>query len=88
MSSKHPLSDSRGGQAAKKSPNPVFGMQSSKDILEDALRSSAKSPYAVARPQLAARGGSPGEVLIRADPAIQLPLCAVLKRMQSCMFTF
>jgi hypothetical protein len=76
---------------AKQSPNPVFGMQSSKDILEDALQSSAKSPYAVARPQLAARGGSHGELLIRSDPAIQWPLislCAVLKRMQSCMFTF
>jgi hypothetical protein len=81
MSSKNPLGDS----GAKQSPNPVFGKQSSKDILEVALGLSAKSPYAVARPQpAAARGGSQAEcaLLICADPAIQLPQCAVSKWMQ------
>jgi hypothetical protein len=68
MSSKHPPSNA----GAKTSPNPVvFGKQSSKDILEDASGSSAKSPYAVARPQpaAAARAGSHGELLMRVDPA-------------------
>jgi hypothetical protein len=68
MSSKHPPSNA----GAKPSPNPVFGKQSSKAIFEEVSGSSAKSPYAVARPQpaAAARAGSHGELLMRADPAI------------------
>jgi hypothetical protein len=57
MSSKQQSSDS-----ARKGAAPLFGKQSSKDILADAAGSSAKSPYAAARPQpaAAARGGSNG----------------------------
>lgn len=56
MSSKQ----SPGDSGAKKSSAPVFGKQSSKDILADASGSCAKSPYSAARPQpvTAARGGS------------------------------
>jgi hypothetical protein len=41
-----------GAPAARKTAAPLFGAQSSKDILDDASGSSAKSPYAAARPQL------------------------------------
>jgi hypothetical protein len=61
MSSKPQSSDS----GARKAAAPLFGKQSSKDILADASGSSAKSPYAAARPQpaSAARGGSQCELL-------------------------
>ncbi len=60
MSSKQPPGDGGNKQPA----SPLFGKQSSKDILADASGSSAKSPYAVARPQpaAAARGGNQGEL--------------------------
>ena len=75
MSSKQQCSDS-----ARKGAAPLFGKQSSKDILADASGSSAKSPYAAARPQLAAaaRGGSNGALL---TPLSCRAACAVFKRM-------
>lgn len=58
MSSKQTPGDS----AARKTAAPLFGKQSSKDILDDASGSSAKSPYAAARPQpSAARAGVQSE---------------------------
>lgn len=58
MSSKQTPGDS----AARKTAAPLFGKQSSKDILDDASGSSAKSPYAAARPQpSAARAGIQSE---------------------------